>query len=338
MSAVVKSYAEAGFQKTDAAAWSPSATAGLTISGPNGRRYGGSLSAGHRATTTSNPRNEQGFPDAASAAYDCVHNLTSVTVPGDTSADASYVRANAFYGYDGSAGYLSIAGYYDLLRSAMLTGAIVPLSAEPVGYLPAGYADSLLAGFRTYGRCGRSGLTTGDIFVVQDVNGISSQNLGLSVRGSRAISRRLIASFGTNISSARLVRADSRLRSLASPYQIGRQLPGRPFLKGNAVLDYAVPNAPEVLVDAEYLGANNARNLPPNVTVNLGVEKRFSPTFTVNVILTNALNEYAGAFVSTQHAVFIPTPSGSFPTLAAPFPPASLHVTATWTIDRRNEP
>jgi hypothetical protein len=335
---VVRTYTEVGIFKGDSAAWSPSATAGFTASRPSGIRYSGLLSIGQRSTAASNPRNEQGFPDAASATYDCASDSVTVTAPGDTSAHATYVRSNVGYTHEGSEGYVSIAGYYDLLRSALLTGAVVPLSAEAAGTVPAGYADELLAGFQKYGRCAHAGPTPDRMYVVQDVSGVSTRNLGLSLAASRSLSRRLVASFGAFLSSARLLEADSRLRAPTSPYQVGHQMPGRPWIKGNVVLDYAPSTLPELLLDAEYLGTNNMRNLPSNLTLNIGLEKKLSHNITLNLIVTNALDTYAGAFVTRHNAVPIATASGTFPTLAAPYPPPSVRVLATYTFDRRKNP
>jgi hypothetical protein len=338
VNSVLKAYAEASLQKSVVTSWSPNVTAGFTASKPNGTRYSGFLSVGRRHIDASQSRDEQGFLEASGATYDCANRIATIPAPGDSSADASYTRANLSYAREGNDGYISIAGYYDLLRSAMLTNALVPLSAEPPGYLPVGYTESLLAGFQAFGRCAHEPTASDRLYVIQDVSGASSRTLGLSLAGSRTFSRRLVASFGAFVSSARLVGGDARLAAPTSPYRIGRQLPGRPFLKGNVALDYAAPSRlPEVLVDAEYLGVNNARNLPPNVTINIGLEKVFSPTLTVNLIATNLFNQYAGAFVTGRNAVVLSTASGTFPTLAAPFPPAAVHLTATFTLDRQKE-
>jgi hypothetical protein len=336
---VLKTYAEASALKSNLASWSPSATAGFTASKPSGTRYGGFLSVGRRHIESSQSRDEQGFLEASGATYDCANGIATIAAPGDSSADASYTRANLSYAREGSDGYINVAVYYDLLRSAMLTNALVPLSAEPAGYLPAGYAESLLAGFQAFGRCSRGRDAINDLYAIEDVSGASSRTVGLSLAGSRVLSRRLIASFGAFLSSARLVGGDARLAAPSSPYQIGRQLPGRPFLKGNVAFDYLAPShLPELLIDAEYLGVNNARNLPPNLSINIGLEKIVSPTLTVNLVATNVFNQYAGTFVTGRNAVFLATRSGTFPTLAAPLPPAAVHVTASFTLDRQKEP
>ena len=334
----LKAYAIASLTDADSAGWSPGVSGGFTLSASNGSHFSGLVGIGRRLTVAQDPHNEQGFLDPSSATYDCANKIATIPAPGATRADASYLRASLAYAHDTSSGYVSLAAYYDQLNGAMLTDAVVPLSEEPAGFVSASYADSLLAGFQRFARCGGIGIGTNDIFFIQDVSGVASRNASLSISGSHTIAQRLVASFGALLSSATLVGGDMRVGGPTSPYQFGRQIPGRPFVKADLVLDYAPTRLPEVLVDAEYLGANNGRYLPPNTTFNVGIEKVVSRTVTLNVIATNILNRYAGAFITARNAEFVPTQVGLFPSLAAPYPPASVHVVATFTLDRRREP
>jgi hypothetical protein len=282
--------------------------------GPDAVRFGlshGALLA-HRSAVSS-------FADPQSASYDCTSGTIVASGPNQqpTAPRATDVRLGWTHQGRSSQFNFEVAG--TRYENVSITGAYVPIDSVPVAARDPGYAAALIDGFTSIGGCVRSSVAP-RVYLSEDVGGSETRYLSARAVATTHIGRRLVLQYSGAAQRATLVHAPPLLLGTGSPYVPGHQLPGIPVFRGTATLDLPWNDRrTETILNADFVGSNNQRHLPPYLQVTAGIAHQFGNDVDVYLVASNAAHSFVGSFNSPQYSTGVPAiGGGTFRTFAAP--------------------
>ncbi|GAC1302309.1 MAG: hypothetical protein NVSMB19_11530 [Vulcanimicrobiaceae bacterium] len=258
--------------------------------------FGASINVG---SSQPNVNLNRSFSDPVSARFDCGAGTALVNGPGDDTGGAQsavsfdatwthqFVRSGAQFSLDA----------FSQVQSGQIVNATI---AEPVTYFPTTYLTTLANVFAAPSVCGSAPPPT--VYVNEPVGGTRRVYQGVTASARFALGRYVVVLPNYTLNVATLTAASPRLADGPSTTIVGRQLPGRPVHRAGATLDGLLPRSgTELLLNAQYTGANNQQNLGPFVTFAAGIAHAFGPG-RVTLFENNVFNTYGGSFATDANA------------------------------------
>jgi cellobiose-specific phosphotransferase system component IIB len=280
--------------------------------------------------------NNRSFSDPLSARFNCAADTAIVSGPGDsnggsqsavsfdTSWTHQFVRSGAQF----------TADVFSQVQSGQLITAAI---AEPASFfptLPSGlsYLDALDGAFHTAAVCG-TGTANPTVYVNEPVAGTRRIYQGVNASARVGIGRFVVLLPTYTLNIAKLTAASPRLEDGPSTTIVGQQLPGRPVHRAGITIDGLLPKSgTELLLNAQYTGANNQQNLGPYATVSAGISHGFGPG-RITLFENNVFNTYAGDFATdTYDQPLNLSDGGTFRTSATPLTPRVISLSYTMAI------
>ncbi len=286
--------------------------------------FGASLNVG---SSQSNVNFNRSFSDPVSARFDCSAGTAIVSGPGDrnggaqsaVSLDATwthqFVRSGAQFSLDA----------FSQVQSGQIINATI---AEPAAYFPGGYLATLANVFGSQSVCGTAPSPT--VYVNEAVGGTRRIYRGVTASGRVGIGRYVVALPNYTLNVAELTAAGPRLADGPSTTIVGRQLPGRPVHRAGVTFDGVLPRSgTELLVNAQYTGANNQQNLGSYATFAAGISHAFGPG-RLTLFENNMFNTYGGSFATDTNAQPLAlSNAGVLRTAATPLTPRVVNLSYT---------
>lgn len=239
-------------------------------------------------------------PAAAAVFANCTAGSISVGAPSDAARPFSYATLTTQYRRAWRGGFVRVSGYRQLQRDDAI-GSIYPITAVARNEVPDGYIDALRATWDSPAVCGGKPFRPDQVYVSQNLYGTRRLYQALDV--ALQVTRRNLIVLGTlSLSQAKLTATRPVLDLPTSFFRRGQQLPGRPFIRANVTLDYAIGNSGlEVLANDQFTGNNNAYYVPSFQIATLGVTGRFRG-ITITVLDVNAFGVGAERFLTPKIA------------------------------------
>jgi Carboxypeptidase regulatory-like domain/TonB dependent receptor len=264
------------------------------------------------------------FDDPGSAVYDCATGIVTASGPNDARTTVRSTGADAALHAGRGRWSLDVYGFAKTYNGVILSQALEP--AAMASDLPVGYIAALRAGFQGTGRCGASSASgPSQIFIVRDIAGLRVGSRGINLRGRTQLGEHAEIEWFYDANSSVLVKPDPRIGGSQSPYLVGSQLPNVPLHRAGLTIGWQLGDRKTSVIGNEiWTSANNVRNLPPYGQASVGVERRVSPTATLDVVASNLGSGYSGLFTSTRFAVPIPTTGRPLPLFALPLSPPAM--------------
>ncbi|MDQ6930566.1 MAG: TonB-dependent receptor, partial [Candidatus Eremiobacteraeota bacterium] len=268
------------------------------------------------------------FSDPSSLRFDCDGNIAYGTAPGDVPGTSSSTDARLNWQHRLKRGVVTTSVYRQVQSGVVLPTQV---NGTAVNGFPNGYLGAVQDAYDSPGGCNRPGAIFGaqNIYFSVPVGGVRRVYQGISVAATIAAGNFNFQPY-YDITQAQIFSNDPRINNPYSIVSSGKQLPNTPLHKAGLTVDYKAPNSHvETLFTAQYVGANNAQNLPAYTLVDAGVEaqlERGSLVFAAN----NIFNTQSGIFATNAGAVPYTTANGKFiPTIARPNTPREFQVTYT---------
>ncbi len=286
--------------------------------------YGASLNVGSSQPSVNLNRS---FSDPVSARFDCGAGTAVVSGPGDRNGGAqSAVSLDATWTHQfaRSGAQFSLDAFSQVQAGQIINATI----AEPSTFFPAGYLATLANVFASQTVCGPS--ATPAVYVNEPVGGTRRIYRGLTASGRVGLGRYFVALPNYTLNVAELTAASARLNDGASTTIVGRQLPNRPVHRAGVTFDGLLPRSgTELLVNAQYTGANNQQNLGPYATFAAGISHAFGPG-RMTLFENNIFNTYGGVFATDTNAQPLALSSGGlYRTAATPLTPRVVSLSYT---------
>jgi len=270
------------------------------------------------------------FSDPVAARFDCNAGTALVSGPGDrnggaqsaVSLDATwthqFVRSGARFSLDA----------FSQVQSGQIINATI---AEPAAYFPVGYLTTLASAFASQSVCGAAPVPT--VYVNEAVGGTRRVYQGVTASGRIGVGRYFVALPNYTLNVAKLTAASPRLADGPSTTIVGRQLPNRPVHRAGVTFDGLLPRSgTELLVNAQYTGANNQQNLGAYATFAAGISHAFGPG-RVTLFENNIFDTYGGSFATDTNAQALAlSDNGVFRTAATPLTPRVLSLSYTLNV------
>ena len=256
--------------------------------------------------------------------FDCTTGVARGRASGDAPGDGSIFDARFTAHHRVAAGDVAVALYRTTATGATLN-VTVPASAI-ADTLPLGYLEAANSAYATVAGCGQGALPLGAVVLDVPVSGFRQTLEGATVGTALRYRALTVYAYG-RVAVAKGYGNDPRL-SASSTFISGAQLPGVPLHRAGLTLDYRPNERLEMLLDARYVSANAADNLPAHATLGAGVAWTV-PRGTLSIGASNLLDTAAGNFTHPG-GVPLATRSGPMlPTLAAPLSPRRVAISYT---------
>lgn len=257
-----------------------------------------------------------GFSDPSSIAFNCGANDALGIGPFAASTAAHSAQSQLQFTHNGYHVSTSAVLTHQVLLDSPVYGIVNATAFDPAAFAPA-YLQALAQSAQQ--ACGiTTPFTFDDLYFT--ISGIAPRatydtaQISVRINVSPNVAARLSYSF----TSAHAYGAGGPLFSAESTVISGRQLPQVPRSSANfALAGILGPSGIQALSNVQYVGGNNASNVPPYVTIDAGFSL---PLHRGNLVLSvqNLTNRNSGPFATDTGAVSLATEHGSYATIAQP--------------------
>jgi hypothetical protein len=257
--------------------------------------YHGSLSFGSSQPTSGVVRS---FSDPNAARINCFAQTATVNGPGDQPSHQGAASYDVGWTHLWSHGQVSIQAYQQTqsnqLINALVTGTSLGIDNpfNPYYQAVAGYFGNV---------CGTAaGLP--QLYVQQLIGNTTRLYQGYTATARFALGPNVVVIPSYSTTVAEITSANPLYTGLDSTLILDEQIPGRPLHTGNLTVDAFHPRSGlEFLVNAHYVGSNNAQHISPYVLVNAGISHKIG-IGQLTVFASNLFNTEAGTFSTLQYA------------------------------------
>ena len=258
------------------------------------------------------------YSDPQAARVNCFAGTAQISGPGDPPTAQSAIDYQVGWTHQWSRGQLSVDAYRQT-QAGQLVNATVTAAA-------AGLPGAVQTAIQQYYGTVCPLFAAPAIYVSQSVNGTTRVYQGFDVSGRVGLGRdvNVIPSYSSNASF--YIAADPRFTGAGSTLILGQQIFGRPVHKANLTLDaYHPPSKFELLLNAQYVGVDNAQNIAPYVNFSAGIAHPLGNGM-LTLFETNVFNTESGLF-STLSSIRQPLVGGGFLTsVARPLAPRTIQL------------